>query len=96
MGGFSSGRYGGKHTTNQMDALDIRRVHQAGRLEPGDSFTWTWTRASGTVSRISMNAGNDGVTLVYAITDQSGERQEYRRYVAVDWTACNYGGKRPW
>ena len=68
MGGFSSGRYGGKHTSNQMDALDIRRVHQAGRLEPGDSCTWTWTRASGTVSRISMNAGNDGVTLVYAVT----------------------------
>ena len=34
--------------------------------------------------------------MVYAITDQTGERQEYRRYVAVEWSACNYGGKRPW
>ena len=35
MGGFNSGRQGGKRTTNKMTGLDIRQVHRAGRLVPG-------------------------------------------------------------
>ena len=96
MGGFNSGRHGGKRTTNSMNNLDIRRVHRAGRLEPGDSCTWSWTRNFDSVSRISMQAGNDSVTLSYRITDPLGESRDYSYPVMIEWTPCNYGGRRAW
>lgn len=30
MGGYSSGRHGGKRTTNDMHVLDIRKIARAG------------------------------------------------------------------
>ena len=72
MGGFNSGRQGGKRTTNKMKKLDIRRVHRAGGLVPGESCTWSWSWGIDSVSRISMQAGDDAVTLRYRVTDQFG------------------------
>jgi hypothetical protein len=40
MGGFGSGRKGGKRCTNDMLALDVRSIIRAGRLTPGSWFTW--------------------------------------------------------
>ena len=96
MGGSNSGRHGGKRTTNKMDRLDVRLIHRAGSLVQGDSSVWTWTRGSGSVSRINMYAGANGVTLSYRSPNQAGEWQDYHCQVTVEWTACNYGGKRPW
>lgn len=96
MGGFNSGRQGGKRTTNKMKKLDIRRVHRAGGLVPGESCTWSWTWGIDSVSRISMQAGDDVVTLAYRITDQFGEGRDYSYPVRIEWTPCNYGGRRAW
>jgi len=35
MGGYNSGRHGGKRTTNDMHVLDIRKIARAGLLKPG-------------------------------------------------------------
>ena len=96
MGGFNIGRQGGKRTTNNMNNLDIRRVHRAGRLNPGESCTWSWTRNFDSVSRISMQAGNDAVTLSYRITVPLGVSRDYSYPVMIEWTPCNYGGRRAW
>ena len=43
MGGFGSGRgQGGKDTTSDMRALDIRRLQRDGLLTPGRAFGWNW------------------------------------------------------
>ncbi|MEI7590824.1 MAG: hypothetical protein WCJ49_05885 [Deltaproteobacteria bacterium] len=96
MGGFNSGRQGGKKTTNQMNNLDIRRVQRAGRLKPGILCTWSWTRNIDSVSSINMYVGDDVVTLSYRITDQFGESRNYSYPVMIEWTPCNYGGQRAW
>lgn len=85
-----------KRTTNQMNALDIRRVHRAGGLALGNISSRTWTRFSGSVSRVFLDAGIDSVTLSYRGSTQDGVWQECVQHVTVDWTPCNYGGKRPW
>lgn len=96
MGGFNSGRQGGKSTTNKMRSLDIRLLHCSGGLGPGELRTWSWTRSVSGVSRISMYAGDDAVTLAYQVTYQSGESRDYSYPVRIEWTPCNYGGRRAW
>lgn len=96
MGGFNSGRHGGKSTTGDMWALDIRRIQRAGRLKPGQSFNWQWTRNGERVANINIRTDIDRVTLNYQARDRGGEWQQVNYPVHVNWTACNFGGQRPW
>lgn len=92
MGGSNSGRHGGKRTTNRMAKLDVRLVHRAGSLASG---MYSSLKGAGYAAGV-MHACDDRVTLSYQRKNQAGEWQDYRYPVAVEWTACNYGGKRPW
>ena len=96
MGGFGSGRRGGKSTTADMWALDVRKVQRAGRLTPGQSFNWQWSRNGEPVANINLHTGTDRVTLNYKARDRGGEWQSMNYPVRVGWTPCNYGGRRAW
>jgi hypothetical protein len=85
-----------KRTTNQMIALDIRQVHRAGGLVPGHLSSRAWTWGSGGVSRVLLDAGIDRVTLSYQGSNEGEVWQECVQRVSVEWTPCNYGGRRPW
>lgn len=87
MGGCNSGRHGGKRTTNRMSQLDIRKINRDGALEVG-----LYSDADG----VEIHADTDRVALNYRRQNQVGEWQEYRYAVTIEWTLCNYGGKRPW
>ena|SRR5450631_1460941 len=43
MGGFGSGRRGGKDCTDDMRRLDVRKLQRQRLLTPGNSLTWSWT-----------------------------------------------------
>ncbi len=96
MGGFGSGRHGGKSTTGDMWALDIRRIAQAGRLKPGQSFNWQWSRNGEPVANINLRTDTDRVTLDYRARDRGGEWQPMSYPVGLSWTPCTYGGQRAW
>ena len=96
MGGFGSGKRGGKSTTADMWALDVRKVQRAGRLTPGQSFNWQWTRNGEPVANINIRTGTDRVTLDYRQRDRGGEWKAMNYPVGVTWTPCNYGGQRAW
>ena len=96
MGGYSSGRRGGRSTTDDMRSLDVRRLKREGLLMPGGSFGWNWTRNNETVATINIRVNTDSVYLSY----QQSWRGETWRYcgntVLIDWTDCNFGGHRAW
>lgn len=96
MGGFGSGRQGGKGTTNSYRVLDVRRLQRDGLLMPGRAFGWSWTRNGETVASIQVRTEADQVILMYSHRSGGGEwkREEYP--VSLDWTPCNYGGRRAW
>jgi hypothetical protein len=95
MGGFGSGRHGGKSTTDDCRALDVRRLQRDGLLTPGQSFGWNWTRNGETVASIQIRAEARRVMLNYRHR-RTGDwtPMEYPMY--LDWTGCNLGGRRPW
>lgn len=96
MGGFNSGRHGGKGCTSDMWALDIRRIQRTGRLAAGQSFNWQWTRNGEALANINIRTDTDRVTLDYRSRDLGGEWQSMNYPVRVTWTPCNYGGQRAW
>jgi hypothetical protein len=96
MGGFNSGRHGGKRTTSDMRPLDVRVLKRAKRLTPGKTFAWSWTRFDETVARINVHVDTKRVVLNYRQSWRGGEWRDCCNTVYLDWTPCHYGGQRVW
>jgi hypothetical protein len=98
MGGIGSGRryQGGKSTTSDYHALDVRRMQRDGLLAAGKSFGWSWTRNGEKVASINVRTEADRVILDYRHQSGGGEWKSENYPVRVEWTFCNYGGSRAW
>ena len=97
MGGYGSGRYSytGRATTDNMLALDIRRMYRGGWLTPGHRFNWKWSRYGERIADIGITVADYYLTLDYNAR-QGGEQVPQCYPVSLTWTACHLGGQRPW
>lgn len=99
MGGPGSGnrcRWGAKASTDACQRFDVASLHRGGWLQPGRAGTTRWWRGERETSSVGWAVeGEAGVAtaldLRYAV---GGEEVSYR--VPIAWTACRYGGQRPW
>ncbi len=96
MGGFGSGRSTGRGVTNHCSALDVRQLHRANRLFPGQAYTWSWSRGGEPAGSIHIHTKADCLTLIYRHRPNGGDWKSWQYPVYLDWTSCNYGGRRPW
>jgi len=94
MGGFNSGRHGGKSTTAGRSTIDVRKLQREGLLTPGTQFESSWTRNGQPNGSISVVVNDGSVNLIYRHGGDTGQDMDYP--VLVDWTPCNYGGSRAW
>lgn len=95
MGGMGSGQRGGRDLTDRFRRLDVRALHRAGVLEPGQARRWTWMRGGAVTSEIVIEAEGAALLLGYQMTKQH-EIKSFSYRVRLDWTPCTFGGKRPW
>lgn len=98
MGGIGSGRryQGGKGTTSDMRAIDVRRLQRDGLLAPGRDFNWQWMINGEKVADINIRAEHNRVILKYRSRSSGGEWQPMEYPVYLEWAACNFGGRRAW
>jgi hypothetical protein len=104
MGGEGSGnwyRFNKKTTTGECHSVDVRYLHREGLLNPGRWFSLRWSRAARETGSIQgvVSVGDlaDQVTLLYRHRrGLGGEWANVREPVELAWTACNFGGERPW
>jgi len=96
MGGFGSGKTGGKRTTDAMRALDVRTLQRSQWLTPGRSFTWQWLRRGAVAAAIDITVHTDRVHLSYKRRDHGGDWHPMNYAVHIEWTPCHYGGQRAW
>ena len=104
MGGVGSGgwhRFDKKTTTDECQSIDVRYLHRNGLLQPGHSFSLRWSQAGRETGSIRGVVSRDGrgeqVTLLYRHRRGPGRKwEDVRETVALEWTACNFGGERPW
>lgn len=104
MGGVGSGayyRFGSKDRAEDHLSADVRRWHRRDLLEPDTSFTASWGRYSGDSSISVLVLGTpgelaDAVSLSYSRGLPGEEKEDVAYRVPLEWTACNFGGGRPW
>ncbi len=99
MGGLGSGRkyQHGKNTTAGQRSLDVRWLHREGMLDKYCPQSIIWSRAGKTVDSIQIIAHPDNIILKYQYRQHEHEAWRHTEYpVMLEWTACRYGGQRPW
>lgn len=102
MGGFGSGRRGGRPKADSSLRIDIAWMVRNGRAKDGAHISGTlhWTRGgqpSGTIGyrAIMTDPGNERLELSYS--RGSGNNQEQvKQTVRLCFTRPHYGGKRWW
>lgn len=101
MGGFGSGRWyrwGDTRTTlDDVKRLDVRWLSRQGYLQPWARAMVTWhqrEQQTGSV-RVAMVDGRLVVEYRYR-TRGAEDWEDVRQVITLDWTACHYGGQRPW
>lgn len=97
MGGYGSGRgCSSKQTTSNMWRLDVYYLYRHEMLTPGRASELSWSRNGERLSFISIWAENGRIILKYRFRPRGGDWEEKESPVALEWTACHFGGQRPW
>jgi len=97
MGGDGSGNrwQGGKRTTDGMLALDIRRLHRGKLLISGRNANLEWSSNGRKIGGVNVTMAEYHLTLRYS-TSEAGKWEAIEWPVSITWTACRFGGRRPW
>jgi hypothetical protein len=94
-------RFDKKTTTNECLSIDVCYLHREGLLKLGRGFSLRWSRGGRETGSIrGAMIGDDKperVILTYRHRSGLGEEwEDVREPVSLAWTACNFGGERPW
>jgi hypothetical protein len=97
MGGYGSGkwyRHGTKTTCDSLRFIDVNRWNREKLLTERLYFGWSWKDTEGNeVASIGVSVQpRESVQIKYTIN----KKYPVSLLVRLDWTECNYGGKRPW
>ena len=106
MGGVGSGnwyRFDKKTTTGECHGVDVRYLHRNGLLKAGGWFSLRWSRGEHETGSIGgsveghLRSRPERVILRYrSRSGQGSEWEDVWEPVSLTWTACNFGGERPW
>jgi hypothetical protein len=102
MGGPGSGswyRSGKKDKVEDLCEIDVRRWHREGFFRARPRYvSWKWCRDGKQIAAIGVRTSHGGAELSYSCW-RGGDKDDKRSVdytVPITWTACNYGGERPW
>lgn len=106
MGGLGSGRWGWTATRETTDAvltLDINHLRRRGLFATAPGWMVSspvrWSRGGQLMGAITVKHDGDHpdtLILEYRTRRQGGQWDPVRQHIALDRTACQYGGERPW
>ena len=78
-------------------AIDVRPLHHEGCLSAGQSFLWAWMSAGERSGSINVRTEQGAVMLIYRARNLlAAEWKPIKQRVPITWTACHFGGQRPW
>ncbi len=97
MGGYGSGawyRWNTKVLVTSCLSLDVSYLNREGLLNPGTSGSLMWGHETEHQASIQFRVDRDYLVLQYHLREDSAET--ITQPVPLAWTACHYGGRRPW
>jgi hypothetical protein len=84
-------------TCESCKSIDVRRWYREGRLSAGQRFSWSWTCCGEPSGNINVHTESDAVVLIYRWRHYGDvEWKTVQQRVPITWTACRFGGRRPW
>jgi len=87
----------GRATCESCISIDVRRWHREGSLDRDLSFSSSWTCGGKLSASINVRTETDSVVLMYrARSWGDAEWKSAEQRVPITWTACYFGGYRPW
>ena len=102
MGGYNSGRWGGRPTTNMSLRIDIAGMIRTGRARPGSLVigTLSWSIGSDAAGSINYRADLCDPVLSYLHLSyqrtRDGQRETMTQSIRLEFTEPNFGGRRWW
>jgi hypothetical protein len=103
MGGYGSGRHGGKPTVEDGLTVDLGLMLRRGWARAGASGagTLSWSRNGEPCCSIShhydlTDLDNAHLTLTYTRTPRGGAPEKVEQLIRLTWTRPTYGGRRWW
>jgi hypothetical protein len=96
-GNFLSGRRGsGRGIVERAPALDVGWLQRKGFLKPSEgTVRWTDGRGEETAS-IAVRSDGKELRLLFRYRRRGRDWQDVSLPIAIAWTACHFGGRRPW
>src|SRR5215469_6996059 len=86
----------GKTTCESCKAIDVRKWHKSGHLGSGSWFSQHWTCDGEPNGNISVVATRCTAVLNFRCRQYGDDWESVRQEVPIEWTACRFGGSRPW
>lgn len=102
MGGYGSGRYGGRPTADACRRVDLAWMIRSGFAKPGTrqagSLHWTCGgEPSGSISYVAdMTECHDSKLILSYTRGNGDEKESVRQEVRLTYTEPHYGGMRWW
>lgn len=103
MGGFGSGRYGGRPTADASNRIDLAWMLRRGLARDGyyqaGTLSWSWGDGSpaGNIGYSADMRDPDYARLVLSyVRGKDDEREEVEQVVHLTHTQPNFGGRRWW
>lgn len=102
MGGWGSGRYGGRPTAEMSLRIDLAWMLRTGRASEGNrqfgSLNWTCgDRVAGSIGFTADMLDPENAWLELSYSRGSGEsREAVKQRISLCYTVPNYGGRRWW
>ena len=103
MGGYGSGRSGGRPTADLSLRVDIAWMIRTGRAKPGSflsgSLSWSYGRddPAGSISyKADMVDCYDSKLILNYTRGSGGDKESVEQIIRLVFTAPHYGGKRWW
>ena len=94
MGGYGSGRPGGKAKVESCCSLDVNLLSKAGCLRPGFEGGLEWSAGGEQVARIGLIATASQLILSYRASCNDGDWVSVEETVPLARSSCRFGGMR--
>ncbi|WP_140872866.1 hypothetical protein [Sphingomonas oligophenolica] len=103
MGGYNSGRWGGRPTVDQSHSVDLPLMFRRGWIKDhhGSGGTLTWSRGSEQCGSIGytymlLDDHDPTLTLNFTRTPNGREPETIKQVIQLAATKPEYGGRRWW
>ena len=86
----------GAGTVDGSRSLDVMKLARAGFLSGSGHAGWQWVNGDETRAWIDIEGGREKITLNFCFRSGGEDWRSVNQRVPIRWTACRFGGERPW